>query len=66
VGDVLFMTVQAARAHGVDPEDALHRACEKFAVRFRRTEELAGGAMKEMSPDELVACWQKAKGQEES
>ena len=66
VGDVLFMTVQAARAHGVDPEDALHRACEKFAARFRRTEELAGGAMKEMSPDELVACWQKAKGQEES
>ena len=64
VGDVLFMAVQAARAHGVDPEDALHRACDKFAVRFRRTEELAGGAMKELSPEELEACWQKAKVQE--
>ncbi len=64
VGDVLFMAVQVAREHGVDPEDALHRACDKFAVRFRRTEELAGGAMKEMTPDELVACWQKAKEQE--
>ena len=64
VGDVLFMAVQAARAHGVDPEDALHRACDKFAVRFRRTEELAGGAMKKLSPEELEACWQKAKVQE--
>lgn len=64
VGDVLFMAVQAARAHGVDPEDALHRACDKFAVRFRRTEELAGGSMKELSPEELEACWQKAKVQE--
>ena len=64
VGNVLFMAVQAARAHGVDPEDALHRACDKFAVRFRRTEELAGGAMKELSPEELEACWQKAKVQE--
>ena len=65
VGDVLFMAVQVARDHGVDPEDALHRACDKFAARFRRTEELAGGAMKEMSADELVACWQKAKEQEQ-
>ena len=64
VGDVLFMAVQVAREHGVDPEDALHRACDKFAVRFRWTEELAGGAMKELSPEELVACWQKAKERE--
>ena len=65
VGDVLFMAVQVAREHGVDPEDALHRACDKFADRFRRTEELAGGAMKALSPEELAACWQKAKGQED-
>ena len=64
VGDVLFMAVQIAREHGVDPEDALHGACEKFAVRFRRTEELANGALQDMTPEELAACWQKAKEQE--
>ena len=58
------MAVQIAREHGVDPEDALHGACEKFAVRFRRTEELANGTMQNMTPEELAACWQKAKEQE--
>lgn len=27
-----------------DPEDVLQRACDKFAARFRRVEELAGPA----------------------
>ena len=36
VGDVLFMAAQVAQSHGVDPEAALHAACDKFARRFRR------------------------------
>ena len=61
VGDVLFMAVQMARTHGVDPEDALQRACDKFAVRFRRTEELAGGNLHALSPMEQMALWSEAK-----
>ena len=41
LGDVLFAAVKAARFAGVDPEDALHAACEKFIARFRGMETLA-------------------------
>ena len=34
LGDVLFAAVKAARFAGVDPEDALNAACEKFIRRY--------------------------------
>ena len=64
LGDVLFAAAMVARQYGVDPEEALHAACDKFAVRFRRTEELADGAMEQLSAEELLALWETAKTQE--
>jgi len=34
IGDILFSAVNIARFLKVDPENALHRACEKFIRRF--------------------------------
>ena len=63
VGDVLFMAAQIARDHGVDPEDALHRSCDKFARRFRAAEELAGD-LHALTPEAQRECWNKAKERE--
>ena len=65
VGDVLFMAAQVAQSHGVDPEAALHAACDKFARRFRGVEEGAGGTpLTELTEPELLDLWQKAKQKE--
>ena len=40
-GDVLFIVSRLRSSPGVDPEDALHRACDKFDARFRLVEEAA-------------------------
>ena len=62
VGDVLFMTAQVAQSHGVDPEAALHAACDKFARRFRGVEKGAGGTpFSALSQEELLALWSAAK-----
>jgi tetrapyrrole methylase family protein/MazG family protein len=39
VGQVLFAAVTAAAADGVDPEMALHKACEAFIRRFSQAEQ---------------------------
>ena len=65
IGDLLFSVVNVARHWKVDPEMALHRACEKFISRFARVEELAGEggkAMDQMSLAELDKLWEQAKG----
>ena len=41
VGDALFIAAKIAQMSGVDPEDALHRACDKFDTRFRKVEQQA-------------------------
>ena len=41
LGDLIFATVDAARMLGVDPEFAVHRACEKAINRFRFMEQEA-------------------------
>ncbi len=68
LGDLLFAAVNAARFLGVDPEDALNRATDKFITRFQRVEDGANSAgtdMKTMPLAELEQLWQKAKQQEE-
>lgn len=63
-GDVLFSAVKVARFAGVDPEDALNAATEKFIRRFRQVEMLAlaeGRDMKELPLEQLEALWQQAK-----
>lgn len=44
LGDLLFCVVNAARATGTDPEEAIHQACEKYIRRFRFMEEEASRA----------------------
>ncbi|MEG2420330.1 MAG: nucleoside triphosphate pyrophosphohydrolase [Oscillospiraceae bacterium] len=61
LGDLLFAAVNAARFAKVDPEVALHSACDKFSARFRRTEELAGGKLDTMTLDEMNLLWEQAK-----
>ena len=65
VGDALFIAAKIAQMSGVDPEDALHRACDKYNTRFRRVEESVGGKpLTDYTEEELVALWRRAKEQE--
>jgi MazG family protein len=57
IGDVLFAVVKIAQSSGVDPEDALHRSCDRFANRFRRLEENAHVSPDRLSEEELKALW---------
>ena len=66
VGDTLFMAAKVSQSFQVDPEDALHRACDKFDARFRLVEEAADKPLAEYSQEELLALWQAAKQQESS
>ena len=64
LGDLLLAAVSVARYLEADPEDALHRACDKFSVRFRKTEELAeerGLELSELTDREQTALWKAAK-----
>ena len=66
VGDALFIAAKIAQMSGVDPEDALHRACDKFDRRFRAVEARADKPLGEYSEPELVALWKSAKEQDPS
>lgn len=66
LGDLLFAAVKAGRFLGLDSEQALTRACDKFIRRFRTVEELAPCALKECSLEELEALWAQAKSHPEA
>ena len=66
LGDVLFMAAKVAQMSGVDPEEALHCACDKFNCRFRYVEEHAGESLSACGEEKLIALWQDAKKTEES
>ncbi len=64
LGDLLFAAVNVARHLSCDPEDALHKACGKFAARFRLVEAQAsskGHTLEQLSLSELDALWANAK-----
>lgn len=61
LGDTLFVTAKLAQMSGVDPEDALHRACDKYDRRFRLVEEGAEKPLSELTEAELLALWRAAK-----
>lgn len=64
IGDLLFSCVNAARHLGVDAEQALKNATEKFIKRFSITEELTAKDkldMKDLPIEELDVYWAKAK-----
>lgn len=63
-GDLLFSCVNVARHLGIDAEQALTNASEKFIKRFAETEKLvtlSGADMKALSIDELDVFWHQAK-----
>jgi ATP diphosphatase len=63
-GDVLFALVNWSRHLGLDAEEALRRAGEKFERRFRRMEALAGAGeqpLAALSADQWEALWREAK-----
>lgn len=63
-GDLLFAVANAARLSGVNPEEALYKANEKFINRFSRMEKLAneeGKQLCELDVNNLLDFWKKAK-----
>jgi len=64
IGDLLFTVAQIARFAGVEPEEALTRATDKFVARFTAVEAAAaadGKNLGEMNDADKDIYWQKAK-----
>ncbi|MGB3319694.1 MAG: nucleoside triphosphate pyrophosphohydrolase [Sphingopyxis granuli] len=66
VGDLLFAAVNYARHLGIDAEEALRAANDKFARRFAAVEARAGPDMGDLPLDTLEAHWQAVKKAERS
>lgn len=65
VGDILTAVVELARFLGVDAEEALQEANERFIRRFRYLEKKAkekGKSLESMSLKEMDELWLEAKG----
>ena len=64
IGDLLFTAANLARKAGVDPEEALVRATDKFIGRFAAVEqavEAEGLQMEALSVQKLDEIWEKVK-----
>ncbi|MFL5304008.1 MAG: nucleoside triphosphate pyrophosphohydrolase [Polyangia bacterium] len=67
LGDLLFATVNLARKLGLDAEQALRDATDRFAGRFGHLEATlaaAGRAVSDASPEEQDRLWNEAKKNE--
>lgn len=67
LGDFLFSTAQLARHAGIDPEEALREANQKFVRRFNRVETLMkedGHQFSDLKQQELDHYWSIAKQEE--
>jgi tetrapyrrole methylase family protein/MazG family protein len=68
-GDLLFSMVNVARLRGMDAEDCLRRATEKFTRRFGKVEaemKAGGREVREASAEDLDRAWEAVKAQEGS
>lgn len=64
IGDLLFSCVNLSRHVGVDAENALRKANQKFITRFNEVEALArckGKPLHTMSLEEMDALWEQVK-----
>lgn len=62
LGDVLFIATKVAQMSGVDPEEALHAACDKFSQRFRVVDEgLEQVPPEQRNKDDMLRLWKQAK-----
>jgi tetrapyrrole methylase family protein/MazG family protein len=67
VGDLLLVVTNLARRNGVDAEDALRAAADKFRARFRRVERMArerNVQLRDLGLADLDALWDAAKVEE--
>ena len=67
VGDLLLVVTNLARRHGVDAEDALRAAADKFRARFRRVERMArqrNVRLRDLGLADLDELWDAAKIEE--
>ncbi len=67
MGDLLFSVVNVSRKVGVEPEEALTRATEKFMRRFKKLEQAAdekGVSLADMSPEEADILWEQIKNRD--
>jgi MazG family protein len=68
LGDMLFAMVNVVRLLGMDAEQTLRRANDKFERRFRAMERLLAAdghtALEALSLDALDAAWERVKRQE--
>jgi tetrapyrrole methylase family protein/MazG family protein len=62
LGDLLFAVVNLGRHMGVDPEQALRRACGRFERRFRAIEDQ--GTLAGLNLEEMDERWEAAKAAE--
>jgi len=60
-GDLLFAAVNLVRAHGIQPEEALKAANDKFERRYRGMENLAQGTFPTLDLEAQEALWQDVK-----
>ena len=61
MGDIFFATVNLARWHKIDAEQALLRANKKFTKRFKKMEEIATKPLEDYSYEEFDKLWKQAK-----
>ena len=61
VGDVLFAAANIARMAGVEGEEALHCACDKFVRRFAAVERTAEKPLGEYTEAEKLKMWADTK-----
>jgi MazG family protein len=67
LGDLLFAVVNVARLRGLDAEDCLREATDKFTRRFKEVEaamKAGGQTVSEASVTELDRAWTEAKARE--
>jgi tetrapyrrole methylase family protein/MazG family protein len=67
VGDLLFSMVNVARLRGLDAEECLRQAAEKFTRRFGKVEvemRAGGRTVTEASVEDLERAWETVKAQE--
>ena len=63
LGDLFFALTNVSRHLGLNPEQVVRGANDKFSQRFRGVETLAAqeGGLEQMTLDQMEALWQKVK-----
>ena len=64
IGDFLFSAANLSRKLGINPEEALKKALDKFVMRFHAMEDYTTSQHRDitrLSPEELDRAWEKVK-----